>query len=82
MKIIANGGVIQISLEGRGNLVHDFWTVFNSFKRVLGQYERTDENRERERERERPTDVESRWIAYACKYKEELDGTGERRRSH
>lgn len=50
MKIIANGGVIQISLEGRGNLVHDFWTAFNSFKRVLGQYERTDENRERERE--------------------------------
>lgn len=81
MKIIANSGVIKISLERR--------VTVNTRARFLDGFQfvqtrsRTIRVRGRtERGEERPTDVESRRIAYACKYKEELGGTGERRRSH
>ena len=73
-RFLWRGGVTSYTISGRLSIRS------NAFSDNMSARMRTE--RERERERERPTDVESRWIAYACKYKEELDGTGERRRSH
>lgn len=78
MKIIANYRDFSRETDNREHWYTVSGQLSIRLNAFLGQYDCT----RTERGEERPTDVESRRIAYACKYKEELGGTGERRRSH